>query len=396
MKTARSLSLAVAVALTTGALALPAAAKHRDDDAPRDDRDRLHRYIARIDAAYDTSRGGWVGKDGRPSESAVALAFRLARDAGAAGDGAWTARALATVAWTAQLQDSMSGGFTDRRQRSTAEGGAFEMHADVNGRRLEDLVIAWRTTGDDRWRRDAARVVNYCDRVLLDGRGGFITAQVGDRTLQPAANGIAIHAWLAWASATGDPRPRDFALRSLDRVWGTGMDEALGVLIRRDDFGAVAAMPQLADQIETGRALLFAAQACGRAQDMVRARALAEVVLAKFADTERGGCFTQASPRKDGTIRRAARNPGENARAALFFAELGAATGEARWSDAARRTIAAFDHDIEKTDLDAADWALALETLLAPEAPAPPVWQNAVNATPHQPAVVKFMLPRRR
>jgi uncharacterized protein YyaL (SSP411 family) len=153
-------------------------------------------------------------------------------------------------------------------------------------------------------------------------------------------------------------------------------------------------MPRLDDHVEMGRAMLYAAQICGRAQDLVRARTLAQTLVDRFADKEKGGFMTQASAKKDGTIRRAARDPRENARAALFLAELGVATGEARWTDVARATVAAFDQELDKSGPEAADWALALEALLAPEPPTRPVWQTAAVDRPSQPAVMHFRLPR--
>src|SRR5439155_12195575 len=123
---------------------------------------------------------------------------------------------------------------------------------------LSLLIAAWRATGDERYLKDAGRVAGFVDRVLLDGRGGFVSAQVGDRELEPAANGVAIRAWLAWAAAHDrDPRLRDFALKSIDRVWETSFDP-LGVLLRRGTMGEVLTWPQLADQVEMGRALIVA------------------------------------------------------------------------------------------------------------------------------------------
>jgi hypothetical protein len=53
--------------------------------------------------------------------------------------------------------------------------------------------------------------------VLIDGRGGFVAAQVGDGTWCPRPAGVAIHAWLTWAAAN---RPGGAQLRdqSIERV----------------------------------------------------------------------------------------------------------------------------------------------------------------------------------
>jgi uncharacterized protein YyaL (SSP411 family) len=383
--------LALAAEPAVAAPAMAAAPSPPAATRPVDERARLESLCAQVAASFDTARGGFVDRSGAPSESAVELGLALGR--GAAGAG-WTRRSLATIDWTRALMDTLSGGFVGRRPRSPAEGAAFESRTDVNARRLAVLLAAWRATGDERFRRDAGRVAGFMDRVLLDGRGGFVTAQVGDRHLEPAPNGVAIHAWLDWAAANTDPATRDFALRSIDRVWESCFDP-LGVLLRRNGMGDVLAWPQLADQVEMGRALVHSARLCGRAKDLERARALGQVMLAKFEDRARGGFMTQARPKQDGTIHRAARLPVENARAALFLAELAAASGDREFHDAGRRALAAFAEAQEKAGLGAADWALAQRALLDPEAPAPPAWRASAAERPASPQVIRFRPGRR-
>lgn len=121
--------------------------------------------------------------------------------------------------------------------------------------------------------------------------------------------------------------------------------------------------PQLADQVEMGRASILAARLCGRAIDRDHARMLGNLVIARFEDRERGGLMTVLATKKDGTFKKTPRNPTENARAALFLAELAAVTGDARYRDAA-------------------DWALATRMIVAPELPDAPAWANAVEAEP--------------
>jgi uncharacterized protein YyaL (SSP411 family) len=359
--------------------------------APAEDRALYERLCAQVAASYDTARGGYVDKSGLPSESAVELSLRLGRDR---AHPEWKERALATLAWTRALQDTMSGGFVARRPKSPADGGAFDTRTDINARRLEALVSAWQATGDASWRRDAEQVARFIDRILLDGRGGFVAAQVGDRTLEPAANGVAIHAWLAWGASSGTRGVRDFSLRSIERVWETCFDPT-GVLLRRGDLGEVIIWPQLADQVEMGRALVLAWHLCGRPRDLDRAKHLGQLLIEKFEDKEKGGFMTQARPRKDGTIRRADREADENARAALFLEELTNASGDRRYHDAARRARVAFAKELEEAGTGAADWALALRAALTPETPAAPVWQTAAEP-PATPQVIIFRQPRPR
>ena len=81
-----------------------------------------------------------------------------------------------------------------------------------------------------------------------------------------------------------------------------------------------------------------------------------------FEDPEKGGFRTQAMPDKQGRVKKAAREPAENARTARFLMELTAITGESRYRQAAERALAAFAEDIEKAGPEVADWALARRT----------------------------------
>ena len=143
-----------------------------------------------------------------------------------------------------------------------------------------------------------------------------------------------------------------------------------------------------------GRALLTP-RLCGRERDLGRAVGLGRVVLAKFEDAENGGFMTRARPKKDGTIRKAARDPEENARAALFLAELSGATGDPAFHEAGRRALAAFEKGQSKggNGAQAAEWALAQRALLAPDVPERPAWR-AVAVPPATPRVIIIKHPK--
>lgn len=379
----RTSVLAAALALAaaaSAAVSTPAAS------APLllDERALAPRLEARVAARFDSARGGWVSKEGVPDDGAVALALRLA------GPGAadpWRARALRAMDWTWGLHDTLGGGYWARGGPGASTPGRdqLEKRTDLNARRLENHIEAWRATGDSAQRWRAARVLGWMDRVLVDGRGGFVSAQVGDRELQPAANGLALHAWLTWLSMGDEPRLRAFVHRSLDRVWEAGRDTSFG-LTRRGTFGELLVPPQLIDQVEFGRACLLSAHLTGRAVDLERARWLADRVLRWYEDADKGGFLSQVFPDKSGKIRKAPRKSDENARAALFLAELASVSGEGAYRDAARRTIAAFGRELETTP-PVADWALATRAVWKPElpgralsAPAPPAAAPAKKA----------------
>ena len=352
-------------------LVILAAPRMTDEDA------RLERLYDQVASAYDGGRGGFVRGDGAPIEGAIELGFARGR---AEGDPEWLARAHATVDWMHSLIDSTGGGFFLRLSDSDPSQTTFDKPTWANARRLENLIDAWQRGGDEAERGVAADVVEYMERVLADGRGGFVPGQVGDRDLVPEANGYAIHAWLRWAAATAEPRTREFALRSLDRVWESCWNEGLG-LTRRTAFGEHLSAPLLADQALMGRAYVLGAHLGGRQADLDRARRLGDVLLARFEYPEKGGFAERATPKDGGReTSRGGKELATNAHAARFLAELASITGDRRYRDAARRAERAFEKNLGRAGVHAADWALAMRALKAPDLPPRPKWKDPPKA----------------
>src|SRR5262249_26160482 len=317
---------------------------------------RLDHLYAEVAADYDSARGGFVTRDGSPVESAIELAFALSRET---GDPLWSARAVRTMHWANGLYDSTGGGFFLRLKDASHSSTTFEKPTGSNARRLENLVDEWQRGGAEEGRGVGARVVAYMDRILADGRGGFIAGQVGARALAPDVNGEAIRAWLRWAAATADSRTRDFALKSLDHMWESCWAEGQG-LMRRDQFGNGMGAPRLTDQTEMGRAYVLGAHLAGRQADLDRAKKLGDLLLAHFEDPEKGGFAEVATPHGDeGKAHRGGRKFDENASAVRFLAELASISGTNDYRDAARRAVQAFEKNLGHPGADeAADWAL--------------------------------------
>ena len=342
---------------------------------------------AQVAAGYDTARAAFVGRRGIPHESAIELAF-----ARGTSDAAWKQKALRSVDFTRTLLDTLGGGYFHSRDART-DDETLGKRADSNALRLANLVRAWRASGDERLRSDALRVVDYMERVLLDGRGGFVTAQVGDRDLDPAANGVALQAWLRWSAARADRRRRDFALLSLDRVWETSWQPDLG-LVMANSFGEVVREPQLLDQVEMGRAYILAYQLCRRDVDRQRARQIGDMLIARFADPE-GGYRAEMKPKKNRSIRKAPRESHGNARTARFLYELAALMRHDGYRVAADRAWEPFRKSFPKQGIDVADWALAARAAFAPDTPEAPQWANSDDAEPPpRPRSVRIKLGR--
>lgn len=355
------------------------------------DRALYDRLSAQVEAAYDTKRNAFVDKSGSPSTSAAELAIRRAAEDG--GD-AWRERATRTLEFTWTLFDSVGGGFVQEDKHANPAHPGFEKRADANALRLSNLLDMMEAGWGDPAEARAAQVVDYFDRVLLDGRGGFMPSQVGDRFLLAEVNGLALHAWLRWCAASGDLRGRDFAVKSLDRVWEHCWDERFG-LMRKGDFDVVISPPLLVDQVEFGRACVLSAQVMGRDADRRRAIQLGEIVLGRFEDTKKGGGFyTKAVPDKDGGTKKAGADLAENARAARFLCELSAMTGDPKYREAARRAWTVLDQKIAREGLGAAEWALAVRETFEPTTWAKVEWPQPEERKPRARSV-RFKATRR-
>lgn len=347
------------------------------------------RLCGQVETAWDANRRAFVER-GVPSTSAMELAILRAAE----GDDAWRERARGTMDFTWSLFDSVGGGFVHEARSADPTSAHFDKRAESNALRLSCLVDQMEAGDADPARHRAAQVVDYLDRVLLDGRGGFMPSQIGDRFLIPDINGLVLHAWLRWAAAAGDTRKRDFAVKSLDVVWDHAYDERFGML-RKGDFDAVISPPMLIDQVEFGRACLLSSQVLGRQVDRTRAVTLGKLILERYEDPKKGGGFyTRAVPDKKGGIKKAPVDLAENARAARFLCELSAATGDARYREAAVRAWTALDEKIAKETLGAAEWALAVRESFDPTTYAKADWPAPEQSKP-RPRSVRFKARRR-
>ena len=352
--------------------------------------EKLTGFVA---ASYDSVRGGFVTRDRTPNESAIELAWQLGRD-----DDAWRRRARRSVEWTWSLFDSVGGGFLQSERDARHDIASFEKRTDANAWRLENRIDAWldarRRGGGDADRRVVLQVVDFFERTLLDGRGGFVAGQVGDRGMVPAMNGPAIHAYLRWAAASGESRWRDFAWKSLDRLWSENWNADLG-FVRKGEMGQAISPPRLDDQVEMGRALVLAWWVGGRESDLAHARAIGDRLLTLFEDRKLGGMRAQVALTKEGKVKGAAREPEANSRAARFLAELAVATGDANDREAARRLVDQFVPSRNRAGVDDADWVLAMRTIEKPERVEKPVWKAPEKAPPPTPRVVRMGKVRR-
>jgi len=363
------------------ALAVPALTQAPPSPVETHEQQLAQQLYGLVASSFDPSKGGFV-QNGMPNESSVELAWRLARD----GQPDWRDRARLTVTWTWILYDSVGGGLLQSMKDVRQDFPSFEKHTDSNARRLENRIDAWLDSKSDDDKRACRALLDFFERTLMRPKGGFVSGQGGDQFVIPADNGYGIHAYFRWGAATGETKWRDFGFKSLDEVWTSCWDDAQG-MVRRGDFGDPVSPPRLDDQVEMGRAFVLGTHVGGREIDLNHSRAIGELLLAHFEDGKQGGMRSQAVVGKDGKIKNAPRDPGENARAALFFAELASITGEGKYREAARRIVGAFESDLDRSSSDAADWALALRAIDKPDLPDRVEWQKADSTVTKQTTV---------
>jgi uncharacterized protein YyaL (SSP411 family) len=346
---------------------------------PPADLARFNRLTAEVEARFDTTRGGYVDK-GVPNETAISLALAM----GDEGQGEqWTAHALRTLDWMQALADSSGGGYYDHHSNNDDPGAMVDKTAAAHARKLEAQLDALEVTGDPIYHKHAAWIADFASQVLLDARGGFVSAQIGDRQPVPEPNGLMIHAWLRWAAANADPRTRNFAYLSIDRVWSRSWVDDSG-LVQFGDFDEPLAHPRLPDQVEMGRALVLAARIGGRPQDQQRAVQIGELLLSQFEDKQKGGFKSQVVHSHDGNVKKASRDVMENARAVRFLYELARLTGDAKYHAAADRAVVAFDDQLDKLKLNAAEWALAIRAGHMDDLPSAPAWHAVAEDVKHE------------
>ena len=365
---AASVAKRAPVSAKPAAVKPPVSAKPAPVIAPADQA-LYDRLCVAVSAAYDSSRGGFVSKSGEPHEGAIELMLARGRD----GDPLAMARALRTLAWTRALLDTTGGGYVNGTRDKDPMKAFLDKGTIPNARRLELLTQAWAATKDPTYQRDGRFVIDFFERVLLDPRGGFYTGQVGSIDLEPEANGIALQAWWRWAAVNAAPERRDFALKSEARLWSDCRLPELG-FVRRTTFGQMREPALLGDQVEMGRAHLYAWSATGRDSELVRAREVAAHVLARFRDPAKGSFRMEYAYERFGHALRARRPFDDNARAARFLVELGRATADTVYVNAARGAWAAFDREFDKSKFEAADWALSVRALWAEDLPAKSGW----------------------
>jgi uncharacterized protein YyaL (SSP411 family) len=188
-----------------------------------------------------------------------------------------------------------------------------------------------------------------------------------DRAVYTSWNAMMAEAFLEAAAVLSRPECATFALRTLERLWVAGRDEA-GLMRHRVDIPGGPGL--LDDQVQAASAAIAAYEYTGDARWLNGARSLADLVLERFADSEGDGFFDTLDGPSDGLLGAKAKpvqdapTPAPNAVAALVLARLAALTESERYAHEAERTVRAFAGSLGDLGLFAATGLRALDWLV--------------------------------
>ena len=121
-----------------------------------------------VDRAFDEDLGGW-GEQKYPIAMNVEELFRRAHR----GDSGARFRALYTLSQQRSITDPVWGGLFQYSAGPDWHAVHFEKLATLQAGYLENLAEAWRATGDEDWKRDAAQVVGFLRRFMQHPEGGW-------------------------------------------------------------------------------------------------------------------------------------------------------------------------------------------------------------------------------
>ncbi|HVO35424.1 MAG TPA: thioredoxin domain-containing protein [Gemmatimonadales bacterium] len=314
----------------------------------------------------------------------------------ALGDPRFAATALGIVDWTLEVLADPEGGFGASQDADVGlddDGNYFtwteeEVRAALTdeewqaARRRWDIYERGEMSHDPRrnvlWVASGAAAIaqeleitsSQVEQLLASSRKKLKaardtrTAPAVDRAVYTSWTAMLAEALLEAAAILGRRDAADAALRALKRLWSLARD-ADGLMRHR---AGLAAPPFLDDQVQSASAAIAAYEFTGEPAWLERARALADLILRRFAASD-GGFFDSAADAGAGLLGQRAMpiqdapTPAPNGVAALVFLRLAGIVEDGSYREAGQRTLAAFAGAAD-LGLFAATWLRGLDFLL--------------------------------
>ncbi|EMA45859.1 DUF255 domain-containing protein [Halococcus saccharolyticus] len=319
-----------------------------------------------IAAAFDEEFGGWG--TGPKFPLAPAIEFALTRDPD---------RAFRTLeAIRTHLHDTYAGGFFRYAVERDWGDRQTEKTLDTNAGLCRTFAAAARY--DDEYADPAVRTAEFLTTTLASG-DGFAASQAGDEayyglppsdreaadsppiddTVLAGANGLAIDALLETHAVIGHEGARRGAERGLSQLLDSLVED--GRVLHYRDGNTAGPHGVLADQARVLGALTSAVQVLGD-DWLAPAERIAEYTI---AERREGDSFLDGPEDGSGLLSRPLRPLGTNVTIADALYELGVLTGEDRYHEIARETLAAFAGAHDRLGIEVAGYATTAARVLS-------------------------------
>ncbi|MDE3088565.1 MAG: thioredoxin domain-containing protein [Chloroflexota bacterium] len=283
--------------------------------------------------------------------------------------------------------DQEAGGFF--RYSTTRDWSVphFEKMLEDNGKLLRLLVHAYQVTRREAFLKTIQTLTAYVNATLSDAaRGGFYGSQDADEhyyalplaeraklpapyidhTLYTDWNALMVSAYFEAARVLNDASLREFALKTLDRLWNEMFDAGRLALFHFLKEGGAPQLPnQLSDLARIANALLDAHQTTADPIHLQRARTLADIALASLDDADAGAFWSEPRGQEAlGLLRLPDKSLNENAAMAEALTRLYRLTNEDQYHEVAEKALAFFVGDYARYGFTAAEYALAVDHFL--------------------------------
>jgi uncharacterized protein YyaL (SSP411 family) len=335
--------------------------------------------VGQLMAAYDEQAGGWGEAEKFPLPRTIEFALKREREQ--------ALRSLNAV--SANLLDDYEGGFF----RFAGNPGWTDVHyekvLDTNAALVRAFANAYLLTGKEELRQPAASTVDYLTTTLWTGEAfagsqaagegrDYYTAAASDRESMSAPpvdgtvfadwNALAVDALLTYHGYTDDEGARRYAERALSHLVDDLVDDGVVTHYRTDDETGASGL--LVDHARVVGALTRARQVLGPdaidgADGDVDLTGTAQAVADHAIETLRsGGSFVDGPSAGVGLLDRPLRPLDGNVELADALLDLAVLTGEDRYREVARETLAAFAGAADRFGVRIAAYGSAVSRLL--------------------------------
>jgi len=328
--------------------------------------------LGQLSETYDETAGGWGQEPKFPLPDALEFALKRDRE--------MALRSYDAV--SANLLDEFEGGFYRFATDRDWSGLQYEKLLDSNGALVRAFANAYLLTGADEYREPAERTIDYLTATLWNGDAdAFANSQAPgedaahsldatdrasvdeppvDDGVFAGSNALAIEGLLTYYAYTDDERARRYAERALttlreDLLVDGVVAHSLENAASDDDSTCL-----LTNQARALGALTTAASTIEPAV-LADATAIADATIDRLHD---GDSFLDSPADGVGLLDRPLRPLDGNIAFADGLLELAVLTGEDRYRERARETLAAFAGASDRLGVQAARYATVVSRLL--------------------------------